>query len=719
MDRSQPGTPLLVGNPPQNQDTHSSSVHAIPRKPVPKANAQHTPEAGEVRDSEGGKFNNVGYSSVPGSPQQKSNGSMAGRLRHITLICVLLVLPLCGITTALLVVVYQNRLPHSRLASSQPCSGLVVDYGASQLTSLSTWISTIATLLAPAFMALLSYPVAKSMTQRHDIGHVHQKLPSTYQTGLLVELLGGSLISLWGSLSYMLSRRRARVSALLYFSYAGLLCGVLFGILTQLADFWLHRATDSILYTASQPLSEAQYGRTLSSYCQDYYATNGASRTQCTGVRINGTELNLPCSVDCGEYDLYPTGFEQGFLLANSLPATNSLAVTKVSNEVDFDGAGTIVALLPSNVDSDVTWTAKTVGVGTRCEYLFNKCDTQVDPAGAIFNCGTQVPPIGYDGSDPIPFNSSNLDARVFQYGLSTLLQPGKSDPLVFQNPWIFGLAMQLFGIVNGKNLPDNLPSGDETIFTIVRCNTTTYDVQYSVGDQNRNTTSSNSSVPVIVERLERSSGNVHDTVHGHIIHSQKTREYLERAMLASIFSTKIDGEVLPRFEQEYGKMALSFAAASFEGIPTTQRNIVEQRVVSCVQRAPLWTLVGLVGVYIILAIVLAMVAIIASTGNNVRSAQSQLSVAGLAAKAFNEKGLQQGHRSVRSMEEFFDERTPEKYAKDLEGHGKRKYDAKRVGFKVNKAGRWEFDVVAGGSDRSSFDKRSWASDDPKRWSGP
>lgn len=69
------------------------------------------------------------------------------------------------------------------------------------------------------------------------------------------------------SLTYMVSRKRAGVSPLLYFGYAGLLCGVFFGVLTQLADFWLHRATYSILYAVSRPTDPAPYGRRLSSYC--------------------------------------------------------------------------------------------------------------------------------------------------------------------------------------------------------------------------------------------------------------------------------------------------------------------------------------------------------------------------------------------------------------------------------------------------------------------
>ena len=165
--------------------------------------------------------------------------------------------------------------------------------------------------------------------------------------------------------------------------------------------------------------------------------------------------------------------------------------------------------------------------------------------------------------------------------------------------------------------------------------------------------------------------------------------------MLISIFSPKALGKktVLPKFEEEYGRLALSFAAASFEDTPTAQRHIVEQQVVSCVQRAPLWSLVGLVCVHVVLAVVLTIVAIVASSSNNVRRAQAQLSVAGLAAKAFDEKGIPQHdhHQSVTSMQDLFEERNSNEYLDDEKGHPKRKSDSRRVSFQVNDAGRWEY----------------------------
>ena len=112
----------------------------------------------------------------------------------------------------------------------------------------------------------------------------------------------------------------------------------------------------------------------------------------------------------------------------------------------------------------------------------------------------------------------------------------------------------------------------------------------------------------------------------------------------------------------------------------------------SCVELAPLWSLVGLVGVYIIAAIVLATVAIMSSSGNNVRGAQLQLSVMGLAAKAFEGKRSGPHHRSVGSTEDLFDEGAVKREARDGERQDVSRVSADRIGFRVNDAGHWVYD---------------------------
>jgi hypothetical protein len=601
------------------------------------------------------------------------------QLRHVCLVYLLILLPLVAITLALLIVVYNNRLPRTE---DLTCGGLVIDYGASQLTSLSTWISTVASLLTPAFMALFSYPVARAMT-RDTTKRSMKGLPSPYQTGMLVELLSGSLLPLWTSLTHMLSRRRPKISPLVYLCYAGLFGGVLFAILTQLADFWLHRATHSILYSLSQPLAAANYGRQLSTQCQDFYANDGASQIACTGQLFDSEGLNLPCTVVCGEYDLYPANSTEGYLIANSLPASSTLQTVDT-----FDGQS-IVGLFPSDVNINTTWRAHTVGVETKCESLFDKCDfSRLPELEAIpFRCGPEVPPVVYNASGAVPFNVS---LQMAGYNLQTLLSTdsAREAPEVIQNPWTFGVSMQLDYVGSSESIPenDNLYFGGNMIFALVMCNTTTYDIEYST-----HMTSSIATNPITVDKIDRSSLNIQNTVQGHILHAtENAMQYVERAMQTAIFSAQNASAVLPRFEEEYSKVALGFAAPAFHPMETIERSTNEQIVVSCVEKSPLWSLVGLVGVYIALATVLLIIAIQASDNQEFRSAQSQLSIAGLAARAFNEKPQQRGHQRHRdSSGELLFEENRGRY--QAEADNLRSVDERRVRFRWDETSGWQY----------------------------
>lgn len=131
--------------------------------------------------------------------------------------------------------------------------------------------------------------------------------------------------------------------------------------------------------------------------------------------------------------------------------------------------------------------------------------------------------------------NSSDTGG-IYGNDLATLLTgPPNDSPLnILRNPWTFGLSQRLSAVASGFKVPDDLPSGDETILTIMMCNATTYDIEYSVGDKDRNlsysTTTTTSSAAITIHRMQHSSSNVHNTVQGHILHASQNRaDYLEK----------------------------------------------------------------------------------------------------------------------------------------------------------------------------------------------
>jgi hypothetical protein len=80
-------------------------------------------------------------------------------------------------------------------------------------------------------------------------------------------------------------------------------------------------------------------------------------------------------------------------------------------------------------------------------------------------------------------------------------------------------------------------------------------------------------------------------------------------------------------------------------------------KIVACVAIAPLWSLVALMGIYFLLGICFAMVALSTTlSGENVRSVQAQLSIAGLTAAGFEQRPSARSEQKVERVEGLFKE---------------------------------------------------------------
>ena len=82
-----------------------------------------------------------------------------------------------------------------------------------QLTFIASFSSTSATAVLPAVMALLSYTIARSISQDSDTED-QQRLPSPYQLELLISTLNGSLLTIWSFARYCLCHKRRRVAVI-------------------------------------------------------------------------------------------------------------------------------------------------------------------------------------------------------------------------------------------------------------------------------------------------------------------------------------------------------------------------------------------------------------------------------------------------------------------------------------------------------------------------
>lgn len=143
---------------------------------------------------------------------------------------VMTTLPFIAILGVLLYLVFSRRL--ERGTSSLPELSLpgdnddpgayFVDFNATHLTTLASWASTIAGLSPGFIMTLVSYRVARRLS-RYSVNRQIEKLPTTYQLGLLFEGFEAKLTSLWDTLWYLAGKRRHRINGLLSYTLTFLL----------------------------------------------------------------------------------------------------------------------------------------------------------------------------------------------------------------------------------------------------------------------------------------------------------------------------------------------------------------------------------------------------------------------------------------------------------------------------------------------------------------
>jgi hypothetical protein len=93
-----------------------------------------------------------------------ASSQMNGRMLEISLACAATMLPMGALIAALLLLVYQNLLPGTDQSQSfaEPYeAGVYVDYSATRLAFMSSWISTLGAYLSILLMTLSSFSVAR------------------------------------------------------------------------------------------------------------------------------------------------------------------------------------------------------------------------------------------------------------------------------------------------------------------------------------------------------------------------------------------------------------------------------------------------------------------------------------------------------------------------------------------------------------------------------
>lgn len=154
--------------------------------------------------------------------------NLQGAIPDVLIALSLVSLPMILLTGILLGLVFYYEIKPSRFnlpgvpdPYNTDATAFLVDFSATKLVTVASWTSSTTSLLPPFAMVLLSYPVARSISEASQRGN-KDELPSPYQFGLLLELLGGNVGSLWSWIRYRRWRTKERTTSSLRVSFYGL-----------------------------------------------------------------------------------------------------------------------------------------------------------------------------------------------------------------------------------------------------------------------------------------------------------------------------------------------------------------------------------------------------------------------------------------------------------------------------------------------------------------
>jgi hypothetical protein len=135
--------------------------------------------------------------------------------------CALVAVPMVVFTIAVLALVFSNILentacPHREICPEQPLvnitskSNYYVDCPAARLVWISSFSSTVSFALIGVIMSMFAYHSAAQLLAASSQPNETKRLPSPYQTSLLLRILSSDYFSIWDTILYSRSKSSQR-----------------------------------------------------------------------------------------------------------------------------------------------------------------------------------------------------------------------------------------------------------------------------------------------------------------------------------------------------------------------------------------------------------------------------------------------------------------------------------------------------------------------------
>lgn len=615
------------------------------------------------------------YSTLNDDQSSVSEHSHRPLLRNVIWPMTAVILPitllsgvLVGLVWGYRVVPEQGLFPYSNNANQTTGrTWILVDYSATRLVFVASWLSTLAPALASFVMVLWSLPIAQAMRAASvalDAGH----LPTPYQLSLIIGVTLASTQRLRQYFQYALFGSRPQIPPVLHKAAMILTLCVLLACGVFIADTALHYYTVTVPFSKYSTNTQAMhsFGRGQSDTCLNWNRTDN---------------LCFPCSVPTwpeGDQAAKAQAIDEEneiFLVQQNISRKSEVRLVQDASLENAD----LAILLPrvQSIPVELDYRASTVGVATQCSLITPNCKmlrTGNDNEDTQFNCSSSfygilgLPPVLSDSGNVTDPNVPPLNWKPFenlQYGhytdpqLTQSYNTGAFNPSTdaldlsgtcvpdaeLINPVYLGVAGRTSAQTLGGD--PGVMEGQEGTYVdfVLSCSYTTYEVNY---------TWFNGTIQD-VSFAQSPNGTLAEIYHGSQMYSTNTGGDHDLELNIMQAAQQASGsDFIREWGNSYSVKVLSTIAAYSTGRSSMQEQERTSFLIAKVPALPLWAIMACSLAYVVLGFALGFAAFKSST-SNVQDLAARLSLAGLTAAAFEERdGTGRHERIINDADHAF-----------------------------------------------------------------
>ncbi|KAF5684310.1 hypothetical protein FCIRC_4014 [Fusarium circinatum] len=553
-----------------------------------------------------------------------------GVVKEIWVACLISSIPLIAFSALLLGLVFHYQVtpkspnsPSFQSAASTDPNVIYVDFPATTLIIVASWSSTMAPLILPFLLTLVSFPVSRTLIQASQ-SNDRTKQPTPRQYALILRIMSNaSLSALWSCITYLFTskRKRAPMTQPLTFMTWMLALASLLSMLVFAADTWLHFVTKTVLLTQFSPTT--------------FDSGSFMFNENCTNIN---TTFKGGCTLNSAAANTFLINSEPSLELLANVSSTNM--VQQVADSTGRSYA--FVGLRQANQNANLDYTATSFGASSQCQVVTNHCISEDGIIGPQASYKCDFGPV----QGVIP--TTLVNAMVLTYFTDSSMKKNSSSLVSLPNPYYFTAIVsvnQNLGRNPNRGLIDDpdIASGlhGSTLFALL-CSTKVLDWKY---------TSINGSVTSF--SYSPSNASTTNIVMGTQGYTHVGDSYVLQQTSLDVWQSDTAQEVADRFAETYSRTVMGAIGGALLSAPAEEAQSRSSKLVAKIPKGPLACLLVANLLLVILGLFLTVRAFLASS-SDVGDVQARLGIAALVAAHFE---ADKGEAAVEKIDHMFQER--------------------------------------------------------------